>query len=72
MSRPYAQKHAAEAAARRVKGVKAVAEEIEVQLPFESKRTDADIAEAALDRMGWDVSIPKDAVKCRSKTAGSL
>lgn len=56
----FAQKHAA---ARRVKGVKAVAEEIEVQLPFESRRTDEDIAAAAVDRMGWDVSIPKDAVK---------
>jgi osmotically-inducible protein OsmY len=34
----YAQKHAAETAARRVKGVSAVAEEIEVKLPFETKR----------------------------------
>jgi osmotically-inducible protein OsmY len=59
----YAQKHAAEAAARRVKGVNAVAEEIEVHLPFESKRTDEDIAAAAIDRMGWDVSIPRDSVK---------
>jgi len=59
----YAQKHAAEAAAHRVKGVKAVAEEIEVRLPFETKRTDEDIAAAAIDRMGWDVSIPKDAVE---------
>ncbi len=59
----YAQKHAAEAAARRVKGVKAVAEEIEVRLPFETKRTDEDIAAAAIDRMGWDVSIPKNSVK---------
>ena len=59
----YAQKHAAEAEARRVKDVKAVAEEIEVRLPFETKRTDEDIAAAAIDRMGWDVSIPKDSVK---------
>ena len=59
----YAQKHAAETATRRVRGVKAVAEEIEVRLPFETKRTDEDIAAAAIDRMGWDVSIPKDAVK---------
>lgn len=42
----YAEKHAAEAAANRVKGVKAVAEEIEVQLPYEMKRSDADIAAA--------------------------
>ena len=34
----YAQKHAAETAARRVKGVEGVAEEIEVRLPFDTKR----------------------------------
>jgi osmotically-inducible protein OsmY len=33
----FAQKHAAETAVRRVKGVKAVAEEIEVRLPYATK-----------------------------------
>jgi osmotically-inducible protein OsmY len=59
----YAQKHAAEAAARRVKGVLAVAEELEVQVPFERKRDDSDIAAAIVDRLSWDVSVPRDAVK---------
>jgi osmotically-inducible protein OsmY len=59
----YAQKHAAEAAARRVKGVLAVAEELEVQVPFERKRDDSDIAAAIVDRLAWDVSVPRDAVK---------
>jgi osmotically-inducible protein OsmY len=59
----YAQKHAAEAAARRVKGVLAVAEELEVQVPFERKRDDGDIAAAIVDRLAWDVSVPRDAVK---------
>jgi osmotically-inducible protein OsmY len=58
----YAQKHAAETAARRVKGVLAVAENIEVQIPFERKRDDGRIAVAILDRLAWDVSIPRDAV----------
>jgi osmotically-inducible protein OsmY len=58
----YAQKHAAETAARRVKGVKAVAEEIEVRLPFDTKRNDDDIAAAAIDRLAWNVSVPKDSV----------
>ncbi len=40
----YAQKQAAETAARRVKGVKAVAEEIQVRLPFDVRRTDDEIA----------------------------
>jgi osmotically-inducible protein OsmY len=58
----YPEKHAAEEAAIRVKGVKAVAEEIEVRLPFETKRSDEAIAAAAIERLSWDVSIPKDAV----------
>ena len=58
----YARKHAAEMAAGRVKGVKAVAEEIEVRLPFETQRSDADIAAAAIERLAWNVSVPKDSV----------
>src|ERR1700690_4621847 len=59
----YAQRHAAEAAVRRVKGVKAVAEEIEVRLPYEAKRSDEEIAGAAIRRFEWDVSIPRDTIK---------
>lgn len=59
----YAEKHAAEKAALRVKDVKAVAEEIEVKLPFDVKHGDADIARAATERLAWNVSVPKDAVK---------
>jgi osmotically-inducible protein OsmY len=55
----FVQKHAAEDAARRVKGVLAVAEEIEVELPFEHRRSDDEIAAAALDRLAWDVSVPR-------------
>src|SRR5579871_5780056 len=36
----YSEKHAAETAARRVKGVVGVAQEIKVQLPFERERGD--------------------------------
>jgi osmotically-inducible protein OsmY len=61
----FAEKRAAEAAAGRVKGVKAVAEEIEVKLPFAMKRIDDQIAEAILDRLAWDVSVPKDRVKVK-------
>jgi osmotically-inducible protein OsmY len=59
----YAEKHAAEMAARRVKGVKAMAQEIKVQLPFERERGDGPIAEAILDRLSWDVSIPSGAIQ---------
>lgn len=58
----FAQKHAAEAAARRVKGVKALAEQISVELPFEHRRTDEDIAAAVVNRLDWDAAIPPDTI----------
>lgn len=59
----YGQKHAAEMATGRVKGVKAVAEELEVRLPFTVKHDDAQIAKAAADRLEWDAETPHDSVK---------
>lgn len=61
----YSQKHAAETATGRVKGVKAIAEEIDVKLPFSVKHSDADIAAAAVNRLAWDTSLPRDAVKVK-------
>lgn len=61
----FMEKRAAEAAASRVKGVKAVAEEIEVRLPFATKRGDEEIAAAAVERLSGDVSVPTDAVKVK-------
>src|SRR3979409_636290 len=48
----YTKRWAAEEAALRVRGVKGVANDIEVRLPASSERTDADIAEA--DGRGLD------------------
>jgi osmotically-inducible protein OsmY len=59
------EKLAAEAAAWRVRGVKAVTEEIEVRLPFDATRTDDDIAAAVLERLAWDVSVPRDVIKVK-------
>ena len=56
----YSQKLAAEQAALRVRGVKAVAEEIEVLLPFDRKRGDDDIAAAAIERLAWSADVPAD------------
>ena len=61
----YAKKLAAETAARRVRGVKAVAEEIVVRLAFDTGRSDEDIAAAAIERLSWNVSVPKDSVVVR-------
>ena len=54
----YTKKWAAEEAAHRVHGVKAVANDIEVRLPSSSERTDADIAAAATQALEWDAFLP--------------
>ena len=59
----YYKKWAAERAAERVFGVKAVAEEIEVRLPGSFRRSDEDIARAAANALDWNVSVPHDHVK---------
>jgi osmotically-inducible protein OsmY len=61
----YTEKSAAEKAARRVKDVLGVAEEIEVKLPFDVKHGDEDIASAATHRLAWDSAVPKDAIKAK-------
>lgn len=61
----YLEKRAAERAALRVKGVRAVAEELKVELPGPMKRDDTDIARAAVDRLFWETSVPSDAVKVK-------
>ena len=59
----YLKKWATEQAAHRVRGVKAVANDIEVRLPSSSERTDGDIAKAAVQALEWDAFIPTDKVK---------
>ena len=56
----YLKKIAAEEAAHRVPGVKAVANDIEVRLPTSAERTDADLAKAALNALNWEAAIPAD------------
>jgi osmotically-inducible protein OsmY len=58
----YTKRWAAEEAAHRVRGVKAVANDIEVRLPGFSERTDADIAAAAIRALEWDSLVPADKV----------
>jgi len=59
----YAEKWAAEVAAKRVYGVKAVANELDVKLPGSSRRTDEDIAAAAVAALEASVSVPHDKIK---------
>lgn len=54
----YAEKTAAEKAAKRVRGVHGVAQEIEVRYPEEKKIADDQIAKRALDILAWNVQLP--------------
>jgi osmotically-inducible protein OsmY len=56
----YTKKWAAEEAAHRVRGAKAVANDIEVRLSTSAERTDADIAAAAVRALEWDAFVPID------------
>ena len=61
----YAQKMAAERAAWRVKGVKAIAQEIKVRIPGDKQRDDDEIAQRAVDILAWNSLIPRDAIHVR-------
>ena len=61
----FAEKSAAEKAARRVKEVRAVAEEIEVRLPFSVKLGDEEIASHTANRLQWDSAFPSGTVKAK-------
>ena len=61
----YREKLAAERAARRVKGVKAIAEGIEVRLPSDKKTADDEIAGRAVDILKWRVGFPADRISIK-------
>ncbi len=56
----YLKRWAAEEAAHRVRGVRAVANDIEVKLPVSSERTDPDIAAAVTRAIEWDAFLDID------------
>lgn len=55
----YAEKLLAEKTVRRVKGVRAVAEELQVQYAFEPKKSDDQIAKRVADILEWDPLVPR-------------
>ena len=59
----FAEKDAAQRAAQRVVGVKAVANDLEVVVPGTHRRDDTDIARAAVDAITWNFNVPKDQVR---------
>ena len=59
----YTKKWVAEEAAHRIRGVKAVANDIEVRLPGSAERTDADLAAAAVRALEWDAFVPTEKIQ---------
>jgi osmotically-inducible protein OsmY len=61
----YSKKTAAERAAKRVSGVKAVAEDIEVKYGESYKKTDKEIAKAVVNALEWNASVPDDKISVK-------
>src|SRR4051794_18662141 len=59
----YMRKLAAERAARRVRGVRAVVNDIEVHVPTFAERTDADIAAEACRALARHALVPADRIE---------
>jgi osmotically-inducible protein OsmY len=65
----FAQKHAAERAVRRVAGVRGIAVELDVKLAPEHRRSDSDIAQAAIAALRWNSLVPDEHVKVEVEDA---
>lgn len=61
----YANKWKAERMVSKVRGVKAIANDLEIKMPTSSSRADPDIARAALDALRWNVTVPDDRIRVR-------
>ena len=59
----YGEKWDAVKTVKRVAGVKAIADDIEVKFPDSSRRNDGDIATAAADRIKWSTIVPEGTVQ---------
>lgn len=61
--RTFGEKLEAEKAAKRLQGVKGIANDIEVKLDGSMHRTDPEIAQVALNSLKWNSAVPDDKVK---------
>ena len=59
----FADRVAAERVTKRVFGVKAVANDLEIDLPGDNKHTDTELAEAAVSALKWNAIVPAGKVK---------
>ena len=58
----YSDKWRAERVASKVKGVRGIANDLEVRLPARASRTDPEIARAAVDALKWNINVPDDRI----------
>ena len=59
----YLKRWTAEDLALRIRGVKAVANDIEIRLPSSAQRDDSELAAAALNAIQWDALIPDNRIR---------
>jgi osmotically-inducible protein OsmY len=59
----FAEKYAAVKAAKRVRGVQGLADDLEVRFASDIRHDDSDIATSALNALRTNVFVPKDAIK---------
>ena len=59
----YAQRHAAERAIERVKGVRAIVNDLTVKLQMD--RSDADLAHSAVNAFRWNVEVPAERIQVK-------
>jgi VCBS repeat-containing protein len=61
----YSKKLTAERAAKRVSGVKAIAEDIQIGVSPANSKTDTEIAEAVLNALRWHTAVQQDKLKIK-------
>jgi osmotically-inducible protein OsmY len=61
----YAQWYAAERAVERVKGTRAIVNDLKVKLPGANERSDSDIAHAAINALKWDIEVPEEQIRVK-------
>jgi osmotically-inducible protein OsmY len=61
----YSEKETAERVVKRIKGVRGIAQEIEVRIFGNHETSDDDIARRAVNMLDWNVSVPKGAIQVK-------